>query len=268
MKLPLGLLLLVTLLLVSGAAWAQTTGIERYEYGDFEAAARLFAQELAEPQRPPASRALIRIYLAASLYALGQMEEARRPLEELAREHPEVRVDPVRFPPELVAYAEVIRQQVESEQQLATREQELEKAREAERRRAARAAPISLRPEALGLFEAVDQQWTLGVGLAFQRESLEGSARVLLGASPAFHLQGGVLPGQGTLRPFLGLRASLIPGLDTYGAGPVVGARIALPAGLVGVVDVGADYFFTRQDELYRFAVTVQAGLGFALHLP
>ncbi|MFY0584022.1 hypothetical protein ACN28S_65640 [Cystobacter fuscus] len=62
MTLPPGLLLLVTLLLVSGAAWAQTTGIERYEYGDFEAAARLFEQELAEPQRPPASRALTRIY--------------------------------------------------------------------------------------------------------------------------------------------------------------------------------------------------------------
>lgn len=174
----------------------------------------------------------------------------------------------MRFPPELVAYADVIRQQVESERQLATREAELEKAREAERRRAARAAPSYLRPEALGLFEAVDQQWTLGVGLTFQRKSLEGSVRVLLGDPPVFHLQGGVLPGHGTLRPFLGLRASLMPGLDTYGAGPVVGGRIALPAGLVGMIEVGADYFFTRQNELYRFAVTVQAGLGFALDLP
>ena len=141
MKLPTGLFLLVVLLLVSGAAWAQTAGIERYEEGDFEAAARLFEQELAEPQLLPASRALTRIYLAASLYALGQVEEARKPLEALAREHPEQRVDPVRFPPELVALAEVIRQQVESERQLATREAELEKAREEERRRAVLPAP-------------------------------------------------------------------------------------------------------------------------------
>jgi hypothetical protein len=260
--------LLVAHLLVSRVARAQTTGVDRYEYGDFEAATRLFEQELADPQLSPAGRALTRIYLAASLYALGQVEEARRPLEALAREHPEVRVDPVRFPPDLVALAEVIRQRVESEQQLALREAEVQKEREEEQRRVALEARSSLRPEAFGLFEGVGRQWTLGGGISFQRKSVEGSVRVLLGDPPVIHLQGGVLPGHGAWRPFLGLRASLLPGIQTYGAGPVVGGRIALPAGLVGVVDLGADYFFTRRNDRNRFAVTVQAGLGFDLQLP
>ena len=264
MKLRAGLFLLVALLLVSRSAWAQTAGIERYEEGDFEAAARLFEQELAEPPLSPESQALARIYLAASLYALGQVAEARKPLEALALESPEQRVDPARFPPELVALAELIRLQVEPERQRVAREAELQKAREEERRRAA----PRLRPEVLGLFDAVGPQGTLGAGLAFQRKSLEGSVRVLLGDPPVFQLQGGMLPSYGVLRPFLGLRATLLPGVNTYGAGPVLGGRLALPAGLVGVVDVGADYFFISRDDRHRFALTAQAGLGFDLHLP
>ncbi|MDY7224893.1 hypothetical protein [Hyalangium rubrum] len=268
MKLRPGLFMVVALLLVSGSASAQTTGIEHYEYGNFEAAARRFEQELADPQLPSESRALTRIYLAAALYALGQEKEARKPLEVLAREHPEVRVDPVRFPPELVSLAELIRQQVESGRQLAIQEAALQKAREKAQRRAVLAVSSTLRPEALGLFEAVDRRWTLGVGLTFQHGSLEGSIRMMLGHPPLFQVQGGVLPGYGVLRPFLGLRASLLPGQQTYGVGPVLGGRIALPAGLVGVVDLGADYFFTRRDDLQRFAVTAHAGLGFDLRLP
>jgi hypothetical protein len=91
---------------------------------------------------------------------------------------------------------------------------------------------------------------------------------VLLGDPPAFQLQGGVLPGSGILRPFLGLRASLLPGINTHGAGPVLGGRLALPAGLVGVVDVAADYFFISREDRHRFAITLQAGLGFDLYLP
>jgi hypothetical protein len=120
----------------------------------------------------------------------------------------------------------------------------------------------------LGLFDAVDRQGTLGAGLAFQRKSLEGGVRVLLSNPPVFQLQGGVLPGYGLLRPFLGLRASLLPGVNTYGAGPVLGGRLGLPAGLVGVVEVGADYFFISRDDRNRFAFTAQAGLGFDLRLP
>lgn len=264
MKLRIELLLLVALLLGGGSAWAQTSGIERYEEGDFEAAARLFEQELSEPQLSPARRAQARLYLAASLYALGQVEEARKPLEALARESPEQRVDPARFPPELVALAELIREPIEAERQRVAREAALQKEREEARRRAA----PRLRPEVLGLFDAVDRQGTLGAGLAFQRRALEGSVRVLLSDPPVFQLQGGVLPGSGSARPFLGVRASLLPGLHIYGAGAVLGGRLALPAGLVGVVDLGADYFFISRDDRKRFAVTAQAGLGFDLPLP
>lgn len=267
MKLRPGPLLLLALLLVSRSAWAQAAGIGRYEDGDFEAAARLFAQDLAYLQLSPANRTLARIYLAASLYALGREAEARKPLEALARESPEQRVDPVRFPPEFVALAEAIREQAESQRQLATRQAALQKARD-EEHRAALASSIHLRPEVLGLFDAIDRHGTLGAGLAFHRQSLEGSVRVLLGEPPVFHLQGGVLPDDGVLRPFLGLRTSLLPGIQTYGAGPVLGGRVALPAGLVAVVDLGADYFFISRDDRNRFALTAQAGLGFDLALP
>ncbi|HLL00474.1 MAG TPA: hypothetical protein VK539_07820 [Myxococcaceae bacterium] len=250
------LLLLMALLLVPGAAWAQAAGIERYEYGDYEAAARLFEQDLANTQRPPAGKALTLSYLASSLYALGQEEAARKWLEVLAREHPEQRVDPARFSPEVVALAELTRQQVESERQ-----------REEARRRMNASASRSLRPEVYGLFDAVDRHWALGGGIAFQRDSLEGGLRVVLADPPVFQLQGGVLPGRGASRLFLGLRASLLPGVKTYGAGPVIGGRIALPAGLVAVVDLGADYFFTGRDDRRRLAVTAQVGLGFNLNL-
>jgi tetratricopeptide (TPR) repeat protein len=260
-------LLLMVLLLVSGSAWAQKTGVQLYENGEYEEAVRLFTQELEEAQRPAEERALARIYLASSLHAMGQVEEARRHLEVLAREHPGQRVDPVLFPPEFVALAEVIRQQVESEQQFAVREAQLQKEREEALRRTPPTTPLYLRPEALGLFDAVAREWTVGAGVSFRRESLEGTLRVLVGNPPAFHLQGGFLPDRGDWRPFLGARASLIPGLASYGAGPVVGGRVALPWGLVGVLDVGADYFFAGRDDRYRFAITAQAGIGFDVRL-
>jgi hypothetical protein len=259
--------LLVVLLLASGSAWAQRTEVQLYESGDYEAAIQRCEQELADARRPPAQHAQSRVYLAASLHALGQVEQARKHLEILAREHPEQQVDPVRFPPELVELAKVIHQQVESEKEFAAREAQLQREREEALRRAPPIIPLYIRPEALGLFEAVDQQWTVGGGVTFRRESLEGSFRVLIGNPPTFHLQGGFLPGHGAWRPFLGLRASLLPGLSTYGMGPVVGGRVSLPGGLVGLVEVAGDYFFGGRDDLYRFAVTAQAGLGFDLRL-
>jgi hypothetical protein len=268
MRFSPGLVLRVVLLLGSGATWAQPTGIERYEYGDYAAAVPLFQKELADPQLSPALRARTRIYLAASLYTQGLIEEARKPLELLAREDPEVRVDPARFPPELVEFAELIRKKVESERQLATREAELQAARETVRQRVALRVPAYLRPQVFGLFDGVDRQLTVGAGLAFERKPLEVSVRVLLGAPPVFQVQGGVVPGEGALRLFLGGRASLLPGINTYGGGPVAGGRLALPAGFVGMVDLGVDYFFVSRDDRLRLAVTAQAGVGFDLHLP
>jgi hypothetical protein len=83
----------------------------------------------------------------------------------------------------------------------------------------------------------------------------------------SIHVQGGWLASPGSWRLLLGMRASLLPGLDSYGAGPIVGGRFALPRGLVGLVDVEGDYFFTSRDDRYRFTVTAQAGLGFDVRL-
>lgn len=261
------LLLIGFFLLVSRPTWAQGTGVQLYESGEYEVAIRQCEQELAEASRAPAERAQARIYLAASLHALGQAAEARKQLELLAREHPEVRVDPILFPPELVTLAEAIREQAESTREFEAREAQLRQEREEALRRASPTPLTYLRPEALGLFEAVARTWTLGAGASIRRESLEGSIRVLYASSPAFHLQVGVSPGQGSSRFLLGLRASLVPGLDSYGTGPVVGGRIALPGGLIGLAEVGAEYFFAGREDHHRFAVMAQVGLGYDVRL-
>lgn len=280
---PRHLLLLVLLLLAPGLAWADPLpGILLYENGEYEAAAQSFTQVLADPQRSPQERGLARVYLAASLHALGRVEETRQQLEVLAREHPEQRVDAVRFLPELVALAEAIRQRVDTEREYARKEAERERmAREEAARRPLPAAPTPpawVRPEVRGLVEAVRRQWTVGVGLAYHQGPLEGSVGALFNNdprtsppsfSPTFHLQGGVLLGSGALRPHLGLRAILVPGMSLYGGGAVVGLRWTLPAGLVALTDVGAEYTFISSDNnSLPFAVTAQAGLGFDLRLP
>jgi tetratricopeptide (TPR) repeat protein len=277
---PRHLLLLVLLLLAPGLARAGASGLRPgillYENGEYETATQVFTQMLADPQRSPQERGEARVYLAASLHALGRVEETRQQLEVLAREHPEQRVDSVRFLPELVALAEAIRQRVDTERDYAQRE--------AERARLAQAPPSYVRPEVIGLYEAVGSQWTVGGGLAFHRGLLEASARAVINRDPTFsppklyptfQLQGGVLPGRGLslgrgrLQPHVGLRAILVPGADSYGAGGVAGLRYTLANGLVALLDVGADYFFVTRDDSYRnFAVTAQAGLGFDVRLP
>jgi tetratricopeptide (TPR) repeat protein len=262
-------LLLVQLAVAWSAGAADAPGLQLYENGDYEAAVEVFARTLADRKSAPVERELARAYLAASLHALGRVEEAQKQLEILAHEHPEYRMDPVRFPPELVALAEVIHQRVEAEQGFARREAELmRQAQEEALRRPPPPPPVYLRPEAVSLFEAVDRQWTLGAGLAYRRGPWEGSARVLVGNPPAFHLQGGLLLGSAWWKPFLGLRASLLPGLDSYGGGPVLGGRFPLRGGFVALLEVGADYFVASREDRYRFAVTAQAGLGLDIRLP
>ena len=280
---PRHLLLLVLVLLTPGLARASSPDIELYESGEYEAAAQAFSQALADPQRSPQERGQARVYLAAALHALGRTEEAREQLERLARENPELRVDAVLFPPDLVALAEAIRQRVDTERDYARKEAERERlAREEALRRPPPPAPpppAYLRPEVMGLYEALGSQATVGVGLAYHRSLLEVGARALLNSDrasspprffPTFQLQGGVLLGSGTFRPHLGLRAILVPGAQSYGSGAVAGVRIALPKGFVALLDVGADYFFvTPGDGTYRnLALTAQAGLAFDIRLP
>ncbi|NMO13521.1 tetratricopeptide repeat protein [Pyxidicoccus fallax] len=255
------------LLLLGLPAWATPTGIELYERGEYEAAVQGFQQSLEAPELSSEKRGLMRVYLAASLYALGRVDQAREHLELLAREHPEQRVDPVRFRPELVGMADIVRQRVEAEQAFAARAAEIERRAQEEALRSRPRASLHLRPEAVGLYESMARDWTVGAGLAYQRQWLECGFRVMLGAAPVLNVQGGVLLGDRRMKALLGLRASLVPGLDSHGAGPLAGARFALPAGLVALADVSGEYFFLGRKDRYRFAVTAQAGLGFGFDL-
>lgn len=277
------LLLCALVLLAPRLAWADAPGVQLYESGEYEAAAQAFTQVLADSQRPPTERGEALVYLAASLHALGRTEEAQQQLELLAREHPEQRVDAVLFPPELVALAEAIRQRVETEREYARKEAERERlGREEALRRpppAAPAPPAYLRPEVLGLYEALNPhpQVTVGAGLAYHQGPLEGTARMWIGSDPAsspprfiptFQLQGGVLLGSGAFRPHLGLQAILVPGAPSYGGGAVAGLRVSLPKGFVALVDVGVALFFVTADDTYQdIALMAQAGLGFDLQL-
>ncbi|WNG39844.1 tetratricopeptide repeat protein [Archangium violaceum] len=280
---PRHLHLLVLVLFAPRLAWADAQSIQLYERGDYEAAAESFTRVLADPRRSSQELGEARVYLAASLHALGRTEEAREQLEVLARDYPEQRVDAVLFPPELVALAEAIRQRVDAEREYARKEAERERlAREEVLRRPPPPAPpppAYLRPEVLGLYEALGRQVTLGVGLSYHQGLLEGSARVLLNGDPTsspprvipptFQFQGGVLLGRGAFRPHLGLQAILPLGAQGYGGGAVAGLRFSLPKGFVAFVDVGVERFFFTADETYRkLALTTQAGLGFDLRLP
>jgi tetratricopeptide (TPR) repeat protein len=268
------LLLLVLVLLAPGLARADSTnpqpGIQLYENGEYEAATQAFTQVLADAKRSPQEWGEARIYLAASLHALGRVEETRRQLEVLAREHPEQRVDGVRFLPELAALAETIRQRVDTERHYAQRE--------AERVRLAQAPPSYVRPEVLGLYAALSNQWTVGGGIAFHRGLLEVSARALLNRDPVssppklyptFQLHVGVLGG-GRIQPHVGLRATHISLMDSYGAGAVAGLRYTLANNFVVLMDVGTDLFFHTPDYANqdKFHVTIEAGLGFDVRLP
>ncbi|QRO01217.1 hypothetical protein JRI60_20390 [Archangium violaceum] len=277
-------LLVLLVLLSSLPVRAATTGLQLYESGEYEAAAQVFAQVLTASDSTPEDRGRSRVYLAASLHALGRMEQAGEQLELLAREHPELRLDAARFLPDLVALAETIRQRVESER----RDLELR----AERERVARETPLQpslqpvpttspslpvlgarLRPEAfgfadtLGFLDSSQRSWRWGAGLAYGQGSLEGSARVWLGGVPVFHVQGGVLLGHGTAQPYLGLRAVLIPGGGRYGGGAVVGGRVSLPAGFVALMDVGVEYLPGADDSIRPLALTAVVGLGFDVQL-
>jgi tetratricopeptide (TPR) repeat protein len=269
-------LLLILMLSAPRLTWSAEDFVPLYEHGDYELAARLCRQELADPRTLPPERAEAHRYLAASLHAMGRVQEARKQLELLLREQPGAGMDIKRFLPELAEFADAIRKQLAIERayaQAVEREQKI-----LEELSRLRPPPMYMRPEALGLCEFLGPQWAVEAGLAFHRAQLEGSARVLLNRDsaispatlyPTFQVQGGLLLGGGKLRPLLSLRSVLAPAVSGYAAGVGAGMRYALPSGFVALADVGADYFFLMGDSNHRrFAVTAQAGVGFDVPLP
>jgi hypothetical protein len=131
---------LVLLLLLPMSTWAaRLRGIQLYERGDYAGAVRKLKAEVNNPQYGEKDRARARVYLAASLQALGKEDEAFLQLEELARTYPAQRVDPALFPPELVRLELKVREQLETERQVQEAERRRQEAEQAELNRIAAA---------------------------------------------------------------------------------------------------------------------------------
>jgi hypothetical protein len=102
--------LVLLLWLVPMCAWAaKLPGIRLYEQGEYARASRSLKAELKNPRRTDEDKARVRVYLAASLLALGKQNEARQQLEELAKTTSEPQVDPSLFPSALVEMEKQVR---------------------------------------------------------------------------------------------------------------------------------------------------------------
>lgn len=270
-------ILLCVLWLLPSVALAESRGVALYERGEYAQSRRALELELRDRSLGARERAAARLYLAASLYELGEESETRAQLEELARSHPDQPVDPALFPPEFVVLAAQARQHVASARQKSPETKDPQDAVAASPWETPEVteepAPTSSRrswllPEVFGFMDPAGKSVGVGGALTYGRGSFEVGARALLGDEVAAGLQVGFVLGSGASRPHLGLRVTAIPGLSAYGGGPVVGARIALGTRLTALVDVGAE-LFSVSDENYRSGVlTASLGLGFDLLSP
>lgn len=98
---------LAALLLLASAK--ERDGIAMFERGEFGRARSLLLEVVDSERIDETDKAAARSYLAASYWALGEMTAAKGQLRELARHHPEHRLDPLLFVPPLVSLAEEIR---------------------------------------------------------------------------------------------------------------------------------------------------------------
>jgi hypothetical protein len=291
----------VVLLLVPMAAWADIRGVDLYARGDFEKALPVLQAEMENPNRSDKERARARIYLAASMYALGMMEGATRQLEELARLHPEHRVDPNRFPPDFVALADFARKAVETERlREKTRAEEAEQERllaEAERRRRGAETPqrtpgdegegeppadqaevssFRLRPELLGFGDFKGRgAGGPGVGVTVGSGALEGTVRALIGKQHiGWEAEAGVVIGSWAFQPRVSVRGLLVPGIEVpesaepvarFGFAGAVGGRLALSSRVTVLADVGYGWLFGMPAKYNNHVVVASAGVGFNL---
>ena len=251
--------------LASTTALAALPGLEAYEGGDYARAVPLLQQSVSDAKRPAAERAQSRLYLAASQQMLGDVSAARTQLDLLFREFPDQPVDPAAFVPEFVQLAESMRREV--------------------RLSLAAAAPapppadlVASRSQApgklalqLGLAALADVAGTpaltgvLSVGL--QSGNVDVALRAAPGRAPAFGLEAGWSLGGGNVRPRVGARATLYPGLPAaagtvtgVGLGPVAGLRWAFYGPLSLQADASAEY--NALPAPYRaLTVTVSGGL-------
>ncbi|WNG19410.1 tol-pal system YbgF family protein [Cystobacter fuscus] len=273
-------------LLAPMAAWSQPRGVDFYKRGQYEKAIDKLQQEADDPRASAKEQALARAYLAASMYALGMKDEARAQLEELARRHPEQRVDSRRFPPDFVALADLAREDVEAERLRAEA-----RAREAEQQRSAvvtepsrsveawredepqspRAGPdasFRLRPEVFGYVDMLGQGARgFGVGVSLGYGGLDSSARLLPGPDGRWGmgLELGYLLGRGLIQPRIALRGTLVTGVGVGGGG-TVGVRVTPLSRLTFLVDVGVEKLAVSAPERFRSIIlAASAGVGVPL---
>jgi hypothetical protein len=262
------IILLVTglVLLASPQAHAGLRGVSLYERGEYARARKVLQEELRSPALSQEERVQARLYLAAAMHASGAEESATLQLEELVLTTPNLKVDPILFPPAFVAIAERARERVEAEHQ-ARAQAEAQAARPPVTALQEAGQPpgsTRLRPEVFGFVEPVGGAYGFGGGLSLGLGALELSARVLLGAELAVGAEAGLLLGSGTVRPRLALRGTLIPGLSGYGGGVVAGVRLAAGQRITLLADVGAEYL--KVPATYRgLAMTGSVGVGFEL---
>jgi len=287
-------------LLASLPAYAELRGVLLYERGEYGRARKKLEEELRSTKLSNEERIKARLYLAAALHATGEEESARLQLEQLALSAPELKVDPILFPPEFVTLAEKARKKVENQQKEAERQrQETERQRleverqrlEAEQRAEAerkareeelernnrppseeeRSSSLRLRPDLFGFIAPVGRGFGFGGALTFAFGSVDLSARVLAGPNIGVGAELGFLVGDGRVQPRVGLRGTAVPQLKSFGGGAVAGLRVAGSERLTFLLDVGAEYLKDPtpkpgdKHDYHSFVLTGSAGVGFDL---
>lgn len=259
----------VMALLVSALpAWGGVPGLEAYEGGDYARAVPLLQQAAGQASRPVAERAQARLYLAAAQQMLGDVTAARTQLDLLFREVPDQPLDAAAFVPEFIQLAESVRRELRLSlaaaapapppAALATK---VEPPAEPGGGVALQAgisalADVAGTPSATGV---------LTVGVAFG--AWDAGLRASPGRAPAFGAEAGWGLLAGRVRPRVGARLTLYPGLPGqagtltgFGAGGVLGARAPLWGPLWLMADASAEY--NALPAPYRaLTVTVSGGL-------
>jgi hypothetical protein len=108
----LALSLLVPGLLLGGSDARVASAIENYNLGEYAAANSALTPLADDPALSPADRQEARTYLAATKFALGDPDEAKRQLKKLFAEFPEAEMDPASFVPDLVRLAQQTKSEV------------------------------------------------------------------------------------------------------------------------------------------------------------
>ena len=262
---------LLFLVLSALPAWGGVPGLEAYEGGDYARAVPLLQRAAGDAGRPASERAQARLYLAAAQQMLGDVTAARTSLDLLFREVPSQQLDPAAFVPEFIQLAESVRREVRLSLAAAAPAPPpaaVEKAPAAAPVPQAAPVPFALQAGLAALADVAGTPAATGVlSVGVVLGGWDAALRAAPGRAPAFGVEAGyeLLPGR--VRPRVGARLTLYPGLPAangtltgVGAGAVAGGRVQLAGPLWLMVDASAEY--NALPAPYRpMTVTVSGGL-------